>query len=70
MEVMSRKRNRHKQTKSTSERLLEAAAEARRQASLIAPGRLRQELLRRAREAETAAHLNEWLTSPGLRPPK
>jgi hypothetical protein len=26
-------------------------------------------LLRRARQAETAAHINEWLRSPGLRPP-
>jgi hypothetical protein len=70
MEVVTRKRNRRKQTKSTSERLLEAAAEARSQASLLPPGPLRQELLRKAREAETAANLNEWLTSPGLRPPK
>ena len=70
MDVVTRKRNRRKQTKSTSERLLEAAAEARSQASLLPPGRLRQELLRKAREAETAANLNEWLTSPGLRRPK
>jgi hypothetical protein len=26
-------------------------------------------LLRRARQAETASHMNEWLTSPGLQPP-
>jgi hypothetical protein len=70
MEVVAKKRNRRKQTKSTSERLLEAAAEARLQASLLPPGRLRHELLRKAQEAETAANLNEWLTSPGLRPPK
>jgi hypothetical protein len=70
MEVVTKKRNRRKQTKSISERLLEAAADARAQASLLAPGRLRQQLLRKAREAETAAHLNDWLTSPGLRPPK
>jgi hypothetical protein len=25
-------------------------------------------LLRKARQAETAAHINEWLTSPALRP--
>jgi hypothetical protein len=70
MEVVTRKRNRRKNTKSTSERLLEAAAEARAQASMLPSGRLRQELLRKAREAETTANLNEWLTSPGLRPPK
>jgi hypothetical protein len=70
MDVMPRKRNRRKNTTSTSRRLLEAAAEARSQASLLPPGRLRRELLHKAREAETAAHINEWLTSPGLRPPK
>ena len=70
MEVMPRKRNRRKNTTSTSERLLEAAAEARSQASLLPPSPLRRELLHKAREAETAAHINEWLTSPGLRPPK
>jgi len=63
------KRNRRKNVKSTTERLLEAAAEARRQASLLPPGFEQRELLRKAREAETAAHMNNWLTSPGLRPP-
>jgi hypothetical protein len=27
-------------------------------------------LLRRARQADTAAHLDEWANSPGLQPPK
>jgi hypothetical protein len=27
-------------------------------------------LLRRARQAETASHINNWLNSPGLQPPK
>ena len=26
-------------------------------------------LLRKIRQLETASHMNEWLTSPGLRPP-
>ena len=26
-------------------------------------------LLRKIRQLETASHINEWLTSPGLRPP-
>jgi hypothetical protein len=30
----------------------------------------RELLLRRARQAETASHLKEWLRSPGLQPPK
>jgi hypothetical protein len=27
-------------------------------------------LLRKARQAETAAHVDEWLSPPGLQPPK
>ncbi len=67
---MAAKRNRRKQVKGTTERLLESAAEAREQAARLPPGRLQRELLRKAREAETTAHLNDWLTSPGLRAPK
>jgi Mg-chelatase subunit ChlD len=67
---MTAKRNRRKHVKGTTERLLESATEARAQAALLPPGRLQRELLRKAREAETTAHLNDWLTSPGLRPPK
>jgi hypothetical protein len=29
----------------------------------------REQLLRRVRQAETAAHIDEWLRSPGLLPP-
>ncbi|MBR1125055.1 hypothetical protein JQ628_26280 [Bradyrhizobium lablabi] len=67
---MAAKRNRRKNFKDTSERLLESAAEARAQAAMLPPGPLQRELLRKAREAETTAHLNDWLTSSGLRPPK
>ena len=35
------------------------------------PGTMARELLlRRARQAETASHINEWLNSPGLASPK
>jgi len=30
----------------------------------------REMLLRKARQAETAMHINDWLSSPGLQPPK
>jgi hypothetical protein len=63
-------RNRRKNLTTTTERLLEAAAEARKQAALLPPGPERRDLLRKAREADTAAHMNDWLTSPGLRPPE
>ena len=67
---MAAKRNRRKNVTSTTERLLAAAAEARKQAALLPPGIEREDLLRKAREAEAAASMNEWLTSPGLQPPK
>jgi hypothetical protein len=37
---------------------------------LLPPGAARDEMIRRARQAEIASHLDEWLTSPGLRPPE
>jgi len=30
----------------------------------------RETLLRKARQAETAAHMDEWLSSPGLKAPE
>jgi len=29
-----------------------------------------EDLLRKARQADTAFHMDEWLSSPGLQPPK
>jgi hypothetical protein len=66
----SAKRSRRKNATSTNERLLESAAQARAEAATLPPGPVQRELLRKAREAETAAHLNDWLSSPGLQPPK
>jgi hypothetical protein len=48
----------------------EVAQRLREQAKALPPGIERDELIRKARQAETASHLNEWLTSPGLQPPK
>ncbi len=31
---------------------------------------VKEELLIKIRQLETASHLNEWLSSPGLQPPK
>jgi hypothetical protein len=33
-------------------------------------GPKKEELLRKIRQLETASHLNEWATSPGLQAPK
>ena len=60
-------RRRHfKHTTSLKERLLEEARQ-RREAP---PGALMDEALRKARQAEAGAHMDDWLNFPGLQPPK
>ncbi|MEH2569827.1 hypothetical protein [Bradyrhizobium sp. AZCC 2289] len=63
-------RRRFKQKLSLQERLALFAKAAREKASLLRPGAEKDELLRKARQADTAAHLNEWASSPGLQQPK
>ena len=63
---MTAKRNRRKNSVSFEQRLQRAAGEAREAAGKLLDGQQRDALLRKARQAETAAHLNDWLSSPGL----
>jgi hypothetical protein len=63
-------RRRIKHVSTFEERLAEEAHRLRVQAKKLQHGRERDELLRKARQAETASHLSEWLASPGLQPPK
>jgi hypothetical protein len=67
--AQERKRIKHK---ATFEQLLaEEAIKFKEAAEKQPPGSTARELLlRRARQAETASHINDWLSSPGLRPPK
>jgi hypothetical protein len=65
--VIRRKRIRHKA--SFRERLLKSAREAREAAELLPPGKARDQLLCKARDSETAANIDEWISSSGLRPP-
>ncbi len=67
---MSHRRNRIKHTASFEERLASEAHRLREQAMKLQPGLRRDHLLRKARQAETAAHISEWLMSPGLASPK
>jgi len=67
---MTQRRRRVKQTRSLEERMAEQAAKLKEQANRLPPGQEREELLKRARVAETGAHLSDWLTSPGFQPPK
>jgi hypothetical protein len=63
-------RRRFEQTQSLEARLSEEAKRLRAEAELLPPGAARDEIIRRARQAEIAVHIDEWLTSPGLRPPE
>ncbi len=63
-------RRRFKQTTSLEARLAEEANRLREEARSLPPGAEREEMLRKARQAETGSHMTEWLTSPGLRPPE
>jgi hypothetical protein len=48
----------------------EQAERFKRQAEKLPYGKEREELLRMARQLEIASHINEWVSSPGLSPPK
>jgi len=64
------KRRRIKHEKTFAERLDDEANRFKEAADALPSGTERELLLRRARQAETAAHMNDWLRSPGLQPPK
>jgi hypothetical protein len=57
-------------TKSFKERLAAFAKRARERAALLPPGPERDALLSEASRADTASHLEDWVNSPGLQPPK
>jgi hypothetical protein len=59
-----------KQTTSLKERLASFAKEVRAKALQLPPGAERDSLLKKASQADTAAHLEERANSPGLQPPK
>jgi hypothetical protein len=63
-------RRRFTQTDTLEVRLAEEAQRLRKEAQGTPPGIERERLIRKARQAETGAHISEWLRSPGLRPPQ
>ena len=65
-----KRRTRTPQTTTLNERMASEAKRLEAQAKTMAPGKDREMLLRKARQAKTAAHINEWLSSPGLTSPK
>jgi hypothetical protein len=64
------KRRRFKQTALLRDRLVSYAKSSREKAQQLAPGTERDALLRKASQADTASHLDEWVNSSGLQPPK
>jgi hypothetical protein len=68
---MAQRRRRVKHIATFEERLAEQAIKFKEAAEQQPPGSMARELLlRRARQAETAAHISDWLRSPELQPPK
>jgi hypothetical protein len=63
-------RRRFKQTVSLKQRLASFAKEVREKASELRPGPEQDALLKKARQADIAAYLDEWVNSPELQPPK
>ena len=63
-------RRRFTQTISPKDRLIALAKDARDRAAQLAPGIEREDLLKKARLADTASHINDWANSPELQPPK
>jgi hypothetical protein len=63
-------RRRFKHVMSFPDDLAQEAEHLRAEAEKLPPGTERHDLERKARQAETAAHIDEWLESPGLRPPE
>jgi len=63
------KRRRFKQTQSLQDRLAIFAKDARDKAETLPAGPDKEDLLKRARQADTASHIDEWANSTGLLPP-
>jgi hypothetical protein len=59
------------QPKATFEqRLAQEAHRVKERAKTLPPGKERELLSRKARQLETAARISEWISSPGLQPPR
>jgi len=63
-------RRRFKQDTPLDQRLEDHAKRLRNEARGTPPGIRRDDLIRRAKQAETAMRMGEWLKSPGLQSTK
>ena len=64
------KRFRFKRDKALGEQLIKEARLAREKAEQLPPGEEREGLLKKARQADTAAHIDDCVNSPGLKQPE
>jgi hypothetical protein len=67
---MTSQRRRFKHETSLQDRIVEWARDVRAQAAELPPGRDRDELLKKVRQAEAAMRLDDWTNSPGRQPSK
>jgi hypothetical protein len=52
------------------ENIAAAKAKLKAQIAQLKPGPQMDAVRKKIRQLDTAAHMSEWLTSPGLQPPK
>jgi hypothetical protein len=64
------KRRRPKHQFTLQDRIITWIKDVRAQAAAMAPGADRDMLLKKVRQAEIAMHVEDWINSPGLQPPK
>ena len=55
---------------SFEENLAAEKAKLEAQVAQLKPGPQKDGLIRKIRQHDTAAHISEWLSSPGLQPPE
>jgi hypothetical protein len=65
---MQRQSSKH--TASLEERLELMAKHCREKAAKLPPGAEREQMLLKARQAETVSYVSKWVASPGLMPPE
>jgi hypothetical protein len=63
-------RRRSSVPRSFEESIAAEKARLKAQVAKLPPGAQKDGLLRKISQLETASHINEWLSSPGLQPPK
>ena len=55
--------------KTTEQKWHEQSEATKEEAAKLPYGKLKEQMLRKARQLDTASQISLWLSSPGLRPP-